>query len=151
MNSILKRKTILLVEDSMINAIPVINILKESGYETIHAPTGEEAVALFEAGDRFDLILMDVELGDGITGTTAAKKILQICRPHVIFLTSYSSDEVKNLMGNDINYGYISKILCSPKVIRKTIEIFFRSRYNQEIIQNIIFSSAPDFTLCFND
>lgn len=121
MNCRIRKGRALLVEDCIINALPVVNMMKNAGYEAVHALTGEEAVGMIEAGSRFNFILMDVDLGDGISGTTAAARILDICRLPVIFLTNCSGEEIADLM-EGYSYGYISKQSFSPRAIRALLK-----------------------------
>ena len=44
-----KSKTILLVEDQIIAAVPVIKLLKKAGYEVMYVMRGEDAVIIIRA------------------------------------------------------------------------------------------------------
>lgn len=138
---------ILLVEDDMISAIPLINMLNCEGCEILHAGDGETAVRLIENGKLFDFILMDVNLGTGISGIDAAKKIINICGVPVIFLTSYSKREVDSMMGEYSEYGYISKLASSIDEIKSILEIIKRSNCNSYIMKKILASSDRTVTL----
>jgi len=61
---------VLLAEDTPANVIIAKNFLSRLGHETSHAVNGREALALL-AKERFDLVLMDVEMPgmDGLTAT----------------------------------------------------------------------------------
>ena len=61
-------KTILLVEDEAVTARVVNKALEKCGYKVIHVDSGEKAFELFENKSEIDLILMDINLGDGIDG-----------------------------------------------------------------------------------
>lgn len=70
-------KTILLVEDEAVIALTEKFTLEKYGYAVLHVNTGEKAIAAVETKPGIDLILMDIDLGDGIDGTQAAETILQ--------------------------------------------------------------------------
>jgi two-component system aerobic respiration control sensor histidine kinase ArcB len=55
---------ILLVEDVPLNAEIAINLLEQRGHSVLHAETGEDALALLETEDAFDLVLLDMQLPD---------------------------------------------------------------------------------------
>ncbi|TVR05808.1 MAG: response regulator, partial [Spirochaetaceae bacterium] len=47
--------------------------LEKAGYHVVHVTTGERAIeTATNKSDSIDLILMDIDLGDGIDGTEAA-------------------------------------------------------------------------------
>ena len=67
-------KKILIVEDEeAIREFEAIN-LKRSGYETVEAGTGEEALAIFETEPDFDIALLDVSM-PGMDGFTLCKEL----------------------------------------------------------------------------
>ena len=71
------KKIILLVEDNSITAKLEKKELEKAGYIVHHAETGEKAIeSVLEKNLHADLILMDIDLGEGIDGTEAAEKIL---------------------------------------------------------------------------
>ncbi len=52
---------------------------------------------------------MDIDLGEGMNGPDAAKKILQIKYLPIVFLTSYSESEMVNKVKSITRYGYVIK------------------------------------------
>jgi signal transduction histidine kinase/CheY-like chemotaxis protein len=64
-------KRLLLVEDIEINREIMMGILEETGIEIVCSENGLEAVRRFEAGESYDLVLMDVQMPvlDGIGAT----------------------------------------------------------------------------------
>ena len=65
---------VLIVEDTPIAAKAAVMIVKAVGYAPTHVITGEEAVASFSA-KNFAFVLMDIGLGDGISGDEATRQI----------------------------------------------------------------------------
>ena len=104
-----ERTKILLVEDEAIIALSEAKLLTDAGYEVETVHSGEKGVEAVEK-NRFDLILMDIDLGTGrMDGTEAAEIILHKQDLPIVFLTSHAEkeyvDRVKGITGS----GYILK------------------------------------------
>ena len=84
---------ILLVEDNIMNQQVEIKLLEKVGYNVFAVESGEEAIEQVKT-DKFDLVLMDIEL-PGINGIEATKEIRslrQTCRDiPIIAATAKSS------------------------------------------------------------
>jgi PAS domain S-box-containing protein len=102
-------KSILLVEDDFALALVTSEILKDFGFIVITANTGEEAVKIALSNERISLILMDINLGDGIDGPEAARQILQKRNIPIVFLTSHSEKEYVDKVKKITRYGYVIK------------------------------------------
>lgn len=103
-------KTILLVEDQDLIASLEMKFLREEGYNSIHTPTGELAIKL--VNDRYkeiDLILMDIDLGDGIDGLETAREIQKNHDIPILFLTSHPEKEPVVEADEISSYGYVIK------------------------------------------
>ncbi len=126
-------KCILIVEDEPTTAQMIGYVLGKKGYQTIIAPTGEKAVEIalgpkneqqieHRAQQQIDLILMDIELGMGINGLTAAKRILEHRFLPIVFHTRHQKEyyfaEIKNI----IRFGYVLKD-HGIKILESTIEM----------------------------
>lgn len=74
-NSIENPKTILLVEDDVVNQMVINRMLKENGHKVDVAKNGFEALNLYDQKD-YDLILMDIQMPelDGIETTKYIRK-----------------------------------------------------------------------------
>src|SRR5512145_2180020 len=72
-------KTILLVEDEALIAMQEARQLQKESYVVVTACSGEEAIATVQAAaPPIDLILMDIDLGQGkMDGTLADQAVLQ--------------------------------------------------------------------------
>lgn len=104
-----KNKTILLVEDEQITALMSRKVLENRGFTVIHASSGEEAVETVSNNPSIDLILMDIDLGDGIDGTRAAEIILEKHNIPLVFLSSHTEPEVVEKTEGITSYGYVVK------------------------------------------
>jgi PAS domain S-box-containing protein len=104
------KKTILLVEDEALLAMAEKQRLEKSGYAVVHVLTGEAAVtAALNVDSRPDLVLMDIDLGEGIDGTEAARQILNEIDIPVVFLSSHTEPEVVARTEKITSYGYVVK------------------------------------------
>jgi two-component system cell cycle response regulator DivK len=101
---------VLVVDDDARNRKLVCDVLRASGFETIVAESGQEAVAL-TAEHLPDVILMDLSLPD-MDGTEAARILREEARAAVIpvvLLSSISLEEGTAWLA-DIGFaGYIAK------------------------------------------
>ena len=106
---------ILLVEDEPVAARLNSEHLKKNGYNVIQAYSGSEAVSeAFKNSSSLNLILMDIELGDGMDGTAAAREILNRQHIPIIFYTSHSENEIISRTEDLPSYGYILKNAGAP-------------------------------------
>lgn len=107
--SIPEKNALLLVEDDFLTALAERKGLEERGYRVLTASSGEEAMERCEADPSLDLILMDVDLGEGIDGPGAARAILKRREIPIIFLSAHSEREVVERTEAITSYGYIVK------------------------------------------
>ncbi len=120
------KKKILLVENEALIAMHEIRELESRGYDVIHVLTGEDAVKTqLESGSSVDLILMDIDLGDGIDGTQAAYQILQTKDVPVVFLSSHTEPEIVEKTEKITSYGYVVKNTGSV-VLDASIKMAFK-------------------------
>nr|HPG52221.1 PAS domain S-box protein [Spirochaetota bacterium] len=120
-----KRKTILLVEDEAIVALAEKATLEKHGYAVITAYSGEKAVAVAESTPGIDIILMDIDLGKGIDGTEAARRILRTHEAPLVFLSSHIEPEIVEKTEGITSYGYIVKN-SGETVFLTSIKMAFR-------------------------
>ncbi len=102
-------ETILIVEDDGILATHLQEMLDGLGYRVSKpAASGEEAIAAIGA-HRPDLILMDINLGEGMDGITAAGEIRKIMDVPTIYLTGYTQGSMVQKAKITTPYGYLMK------------------------------------------
>jgi CheY-like chemotaxis protein len=87
-------KTLLLVEDEIILAMTEKKQLENYGYAVKTVNTGEQSIEAVKTSPEIDLVLMDINLGDGIDGTQAAEIILKDHDIPIVFVSSHSEREV---------------------------------------------------------
>jgi diguanylate cyclase (GGDEF)-like protein/PAS domain S-box-containing protein len=120
-----KGKRILIVEDNRFLAQITANILNKYGYMTEIALTGEEAVEKVCGSQCPDLILMDIELGEGMDGALAARTIQQFIDVPVVFLTAHTEQEIVDKIRSVTGYGYVLKG-AGEHVLVSTVEMVLR-------------------------
>jgi two-component system, response regulator PdtaR len=113
---------ILIVEDNLVAALELEEILKEKGYQVVSvAESGTEALAMAEAFAP-DLVLMDIKLSGEMDGITAAQKIKSKMDIPLIFLTGHSDVEIVKRVGMVRSQGFVLKPYYGAQ-IRAAIEI----------------------------
>ncbi len=104
------KTTILLVEDEPATAKIHSEQLKKTGYNVIHAYTGIEAINTTTRNHNLiNIILMDIELGEGIDGVEVAEIILKKYDIPIVFFSSHSEEEVVSRTSRLPSYGFVLK------------------------------------------
>jgi len=129
-----KKGHILLVEDDALLASTEVRLLKKLGYSVTLVPTGEEAIEEMDSSaEKIDLILMDIDLGEGIDGTRAAQAILGSHDVPVLFLSGQTEPDTVDKAGEILSYGYVVKG-SGLSVLDASIKMAFRlHRANMEL------------------
>ena len=121
----------MLVEDDRVTAVAEKKALEKYGYAVYVAYTGEAAVERCRNGgdpangNHPELILMDIDLGEGIDGTVAAEQILQHRHIPIVFLSSHTSPEIVERTEKITSYGYVVKS-SSFTVVDASIKMAFK-------------------------
>lgn len=116
--------SVLLVEDEQIIATQEASVLEKYGYSVTVVSSGEEALDRIVTGYPVDIVLMDIDLGPGIDGTLAARRILNTREIPVVFLTAHQEREMVDKVKGITRYGYVLKG-SSEFVIIETIQMAF--------------------------
>ena len=89
-------ETILVVEDEPMLRQMAETILQDCGYKTLRASSGREAMHLWEQHrNSIDLLLTDVVMPEGVSGTDLAVKLIATKpRLKVLFASGYSMDTI---------------------------------------------------------
>jgi CheY-like chemotaxis protein len=118
------KKLVLLVEDDGVIALATARQLERFGFAVAHAFSGDEALSL-DAELSPDLVLMDVDLGEGMDGPTTGERILARRDVPLVFLSSHSEPEIVELTERVTSYGYVLKH-AGPTVLGASIRMAFR-------------------------
>lgn len=119
-----EQRPILLVEDQAILALAEANTITGFGYKVIIAHTGEKAVELAVENEAISLVLMDIDLGKGIDGPEAARRILSTRTVPIVFLTAHAEKEYVDRVKEITRYGYVIKN-SGDFVLQSSIEMAF--------------------------
>ena len=119
-----KGKKILLVEDEAVIAMAGAAALRGFGYRVSIAVDGESAVEAATGAEELDLVLMDIDLGEGIDGTEAARRILADRDLPIVFLSSHAEEAYVERVREITRYGYIIKN-SGDFVLRSSVEMAF--------------------------
>ena len=104
-----KNKSILIVEDEVVPADNLKEVLEQKGYAVIGiCINGEEAVQKARE-TKPDLILMDIKLKGNMDGVEACERIHECLDVPVIYLTAYSDEKTLVRAEKTGPYGYIDK------------------------------------------
>ncbi len=135
-----KNKVILLVEDDAFIKVVEREMINRFGYEVITANSGEMAVEVALNKDKIDLILMDIELGQGIDGPEAAERILKKKDLPIVFIAAYAGEKYTNKLKEIPCYGCVFKA-SGEFVLRSSIEIalkLFEENKNLRLKMNLL-------------
>jgi len=103
-------RTLLLVEDEALIAADEAKQLKNQGYRVIVVGSGKAAIETIRArADEIQLVLMDVNLGQGMDGSEAAREILKDHDIPILFLSSHTEKEFVEKTADISSYGYVVK------------------------------------------
>lgn len=145
-------KRILLVEDEVLIALSEKRCLEAAGHVVETVGSGEAAVeAAVSTGEvpPFTLVLMDINLGKGIDGGEAARRIREADGPPVVFLSSHAEPEIIAKTSDAGGYGYILKgsgptvLLTSVRMALDLIDALARLSEREETLQALA-RASPD-------
>lgn len=126
------RARIFLVEDEKLIALDTRRRLEKLGYEVVGVvATGAMAVTAIPVAAP-DLVLMDIQLGEGEDGIATAEQVRAIHDVPIIYLTAYAEDETLERAKVTEPYGYLLKP-SSDRELLVTIELaLYRNRAERE-------------------
>jgi PAS domain S-box-containing protein len=125
-------ETILIVDDEALIALDEKRQLEKEGYRAICAFSGEEAISAV-AGEpgKFDLVLMDIDLGRGMDGIETTRRLLELGDIPVLFLSSHTEREYAARADHVGAYGYLVKnsgMVVIAASIRMALRLFEAKR-----------------------
>ncbi len=118
------KRRLLLVEDEPVAAVTTSAMLKRNGYDVVSVGTGLKAIEVMSSDISIELILMDIDLGPGMSGPEAAREILASRDIPIVFLTSHSEREMVYKVRAITRYGYVIKN-SGDFVLLSSIEMAF--------------------------
>ncbi len=119
-------KRILVCEDEEAIRDFVVIHLKRSGYDVIDVCCGEDAIKVWERGERFDVAILDIMM-PGIDGTQVCKYLRQHSKTIGIIMLSAKSQEMDKvnclMMGAD---DYVTKPFSPSELVARVDAIYRR-------------------------
>lgn len=100
---------ILVVEDERIVALDLKLTLESLGFHVVGTASSQDEAVLLTMSYQPDLILMDINLGNGGDGIVAADEIARFADVPVVFLTAYADNDILRRAGQVAPYGYLVK------------------------------------------
>ena len=115
---------LLLVEDEAVIALASAARLREAGFKVLTAFSGEEAIEK-ALSLPVQIVLMDIELGEGIDGIETARRIGEKRDIPILFLSSHTEEEAAKRIREVTRYGFIPKS-CEEALLLASIEVALR-------------------------
>jgi len=127
--------TICLVEDEEALSTVVKAYLERAGYETICFTKGSDAIAYI--GNKVDLWILDIMLGDDVSGYDVIKKIREKDENVPVIFTSARDQELDKIFGLELGSDdYMTKPYSSKELVLRVNNII--KRVYKEKDNNII-------------
>ena len=119
-----RRAKILVMDDESVIRSAMTVALTKLGHDVECAEGGEQALGLcreaMEAGERFDVVIMDLTIPGGMGGKEAIGKLLELDPDaRAVVSSGYSNDPV---MANYATYGF-SGLLIKPYTLGQLAEV----------------------------
>lgn len=102
-------KHILLVEDERIIGVGTKINLGKMGYRVTLANNGAQAIEITNSDSSIDMILMDIDLGNGLNGIETCRIIFENKYIPIVFVSSHTEKRIVSLTEEITSYGYIVK------------------------------------------
>ncbi|CAA6825345.1 MAG: Unknown protein [uncultured Sulfurovum sp.] len=132
---------ILIVEDEKISAEYLKEVLEFNGFNVVAiCDKGAEAIKVAQAL-KPDVIFMDIMLKDHVSGSEAAVEIAQRIDTKIIFLTSYSNEEMIEYALDAGAFNYLLKPFREKQIITTLQMALGRSDKSQGISKELIYLS----------
>lgn len=113
-------KNVLIMEDDLLLTLSLELMLKNAGIQNMmRAETGEEAINKVKS-ENIDLIIADIYLGEGISGTEAVMRIQEEKKIPVIYITGNSDLQNRDFAKKTDYVEYLVKPI-SNEVFKKTL------------------------------
>jgi len=131
-------RKILLVEAEALVALNTKQILESRGYPVVVVSSGEEAMEVVGLDMDIALVLLDMELGQGIDGIITAKRIQAMRKLPVLFMTNHLLPPKVEQTGDDTSSG-----LVLNEYGESVLLLSVRAAYAQSESARQFFTDAP--------
>jgi PAS domain S-box-containing protein len=135
---------LLLVDDEAALLSTQAEVLERHGFTVTTAHTGDAAIRAVEADPNIRLVLMDIDLGLGMDGVEAARRILEIRALPIVFLTEHGDKETVDRAHTVPRYGYVLKSAGASllvETITTAFELFAAQERGRQAEEKLEFDS----------
>ncbi len=121
-------KKILVIDDEELIIKSLAKLLTKSGFEVFIAKNGQDALAMIESEELFDLLLVDIRM-PGMDGVETVRAINDSLKERkcknipVIFITGYANDEIEEKAKGLKPIAYVYKPFDILDLTEKIIQI----------------------------
>ena len=113
----MNKLNILILEDESLTALYIKQIVEESNYSVTNISSNADDALRFLSENHVDIILADIKIDGDCDGVCFAKKVNELYKIPLIFLTAQIDDKTLNRV-SDIKYcGYIAKPFTSDDIL----------------------------------
>jgi CheY-like chemotaxis protein len=118
---------VLIIEDEPMIAFEIENLVTEIGHEVVGVATTRREATELARKTRPDLVLADIQLGDGSSGIDAANDILEYIKVPLIFITAYPE---RLLTGNQMEPTFLVTKPFKSEMVKALISqaLFFDTK-----------------------
>lgn len=117
--------TVCLVEDELDLSALIKNYLERAGYETVCFTNGNDAISYI--GNKVDLWILDIMLGDDVSGYDVIKAIREKDENVPVIFTSARDQELDKILGLELGSDdYITKPYSSKELVLRVNKIIKR-------------------------
>lgn len=109
---------VLIVEDELIIAAHIEQILEDAGFEVAEILTKGEEVPSFLSKNPVDILLMDINLAGKLDGVETVNIVNDLFDIPVIFLTSNNDDHSFNRAKETLPHAFLAKPFDDQELIR---------------------------------
>ncbi|MBT4575809.1 MAG: response regulator [Candidatus Cloacimonetes bacterium] len=125
---------VLIVEDEMIIAQDIARISENCGYQVLDIVSSGEVAVPTAIQLNPDVVLMDIMLGDEMTGLVAAEEIHYALDIPIVFITAFADDKTINKSKMAEPFGYIIKPF-DERELKAVIELAIYKHAMQQILK----------------
>jgi PAS domain S-box-containing protein len=112
----------MVVDDEVIIATQLQEVLQAEGYDVIGMATSGEDAAVMAAERRPDLILMDIKMTGAMDGIATAEIVQTQLDIPVVFISAYADEDILERAKHLEPFGYVVKPV-EKKQLKATVEI----------------------------
>lgn len=127
--------TILVVDDEPLQSMMTCLILKKYGFKPIASHSGEDAILKIREFTDISLVLMDIELGQGMNGVETSKLIIEFLDLPIVFHSGHSDISTLQKIKDVQRFGFVLKssgehLLISN--IEMALELYYTKKKLEE-------------------